>query len=234
LCHGIASDHRQMVPSALRLVERGFAALVFDFRGHGRSGGVADGDMDADVKAAVEAMMEDPELRNKPLAVVGHSIGARAAIVGTQDIPLKAAVLLAAPDDELFEQGEAALPEQFHKVHSLPGFVAFPGRPLWQGLLGSAKMLLQGRRMVIHWGKAVAGWMRNRASVALGRSLPRAYLFVHCKGDSVVPYGASQRLYALAPEPKAIYLAEGGYHSTPLWPGRVRRAWMGWLDEVMR
>ncbi len=223
-----------MVPAALRLVERGFGALLFDFRGHGKSQGVVDGDLDSDVRAALEGMMSEPELQGKPLAVVGHSMGARAAILGTHDVPLRAAVLLAAPDDELFEQEGAALPEGFHGVHRFPGFRTFPGRPLWQGLLGSAKMLLQGRRMVIHWGRALAGWVRKRASAALERSLPRSYLFVHCKGDSVVPYGSSQRLYALAPEPKAIYLADGGYHSTPLWPGKVRRTWISWLDEVMR
>lgn len=233
-CHGIASDHRQMLPSALRLVEKGFAALVFDFRGHGRSGGIVDGDLDADVKAVLETVMDEPELRGRPVAVVGHSMGARAAIVATSDVPIKAAVFLAAPDDELFAQGGGDLSPEFQRVHSLPGFVGFPGRPLWQGLLGSAKMLIQGRRMVIHWGRALKGWVLKQAATALQGALPRAQLFVHCKGDSVVPYGASQRLYSLASQPKAIYLAEGGYHSTPLWPGRVRRTWINWLDEVMR
>lgn len=208
--------------------------MLFDFRGHGKSDGVVDGDMDQDVRAALQAMMARPELRGRPVAVVGHSMGGRAAILATEDIPLTAAVLLATPDDELFQQGDSGLSPQFQRVHSLPGFAPFPGRPLWQALLGSAKMLLQGRRMVIHWGRAIAGWVRKQTSVALERSLPRAQLFVHCKGDSVVPYGASQRLYALALQPKAIYLAEGGFHSTPLWPGRVRQAWIDWLDEVMR
>lgn len=49
LCHGLASGRGSVRSSGLILAKRGIAALIFNFRGHGQSGGIFDGNEVEDV-----------------------------------------------------------------------------------------------------------------------------------------------------------------------------------------
>ena len=54
LCHGLGSGQGAVRSSGLSLAKQGIATLIFDFRGHGRSGGILDGNEAEDVVAAVQ------------------------------------------------------------------------------------------------------------------------------------------------------------------------------------
>ena len=59
LCHGLGSGKDAMRPSGLSLAKLGIVALVFDFCGHGRSGGIFDGNEVEDVVDAWKKRVKD-------------------------------------------------------------------------------------------------------------------------------------------------------------------------------
>ena len=53
------------------------------------------------------------------------------------------------------------------------------------------------------------------------------------KGDKWLVYKEVHRLYEIAPPPKNYILSEGGFHSAPLFPGKLRGRWISWLVSVL-
>lgn len=99
--HGFAGDRASMSGLSRRLADAGYAVLAFDATGHGenrnrfaRSTPRAD-DFAADFGAAVDFLREWPFVDGERIAVLGHSMGARAALdYATRDSGIDAAVLI--------------------------------------------------------------------------------------------------------------------------------------------
>jgi uncharacterized protein len=83
LRHGSGSNGADVLAQAAVLVKHGYAVLITDARGHGRSGGAA---MDfgwygdADIKGAVDYLVNEGEIAAGKIAVVGMSMGGEEAI----------------------------------------------------------------------------------------------------------------------------------------------------------
>jgi pimeloyl-ACP methyl ester carboxylesterase len=83
LLHGAGSTRQNTLRHAAVLAEHGFGVLLFDARGHGRSGGRA---MDfgwygdADVTAAIDFLADQPGVALDRIGVVGLSMGGEEAI----------------------------------------------------------------------------------------------------------------------------------------------------------
>jgi len=86
LCHGLGSGQGAMRPSGLSLAKQGIVVLVFDFRGHGRSGGIFDGNTVEDVIDAWQWLSQFDGVDKERIALIGHSMGARAAILATSKV----------------------------------------------------------------------------------------------------------------------------------------------------
>lgn len=87
LCHGYFRDHRQPLDVARVLNEAGYHVLLFDFRGSGRSEGdhTTAGYLEVwDVVAAVRYLKD--RIGERPIGVVGISMGAAAAITAATEI----------------------------------------------------------------------------------------------------------------------------------------------------
>ena len=86
LLHGFAADRSMMSVLARRLANNGFAVCAIDFRGHGgnrnpfRAEFVGNESLYPDVKEAVDFMRSTPYVDGSKLAIVGHSMGAEAAL----------------------------------------------------------------------------------------------------------------------------------------------------------
>lgn len=96
LPHGWASNAADMLPGAARLRDEGFGVLVYDSRGHGTSGDrgpVTIRTFAEDLTAAVDHLVERPEVDAARLGIVGHSMGGAAAIVAASDEPRIGAVV---------------------------------------------------------------------------------------------------------------------------------------------
>ena len=96
ILHGWGGNAEVMLPLARPLHEAGYALLFFDARSHGRS----DGDSFAslprfaeDLEHAVRWLKARPEVDPQRVGVVGHSVGAGAALLVASRSPGLAAVV---------------------------------------------------------------------------------------------------------------------------------------------
>jgi alpha-beta hydrolase superfamily lysophospholipase len=126
LAHGLASCQEEYGDLAERLAQSGIAALAFDFRGHGASGGerglsTQEGH-DADLARAVDELSAQSAAISANLFLIGHSVGTASVVrlLGTQPGRFAGAILLA----PVAVPGEA---------------VAAPMRLVYEGLFNVAK-----------------------------------------------------------------------------------------------
>ncbi|HEV2171406.1 MAG TPA: alpha/beta fold hydrolase, partial [Candidatus Binatus sp.] len=100
LIHGFSADRAFMSGLARRLTQNGYGVLAIDVRGHGENrnpfnGGEGEGGLRDDVKKAVEYLRASNFVDGSRIVVIGHSMGAGAALdYATNDPNLKAAVMI--------------------------------------------------------------------------------------------------------------------------------------------
>lgn len=93
LAHGWEGTGRDMVPIALALAERGRSVTVFDMPAHGASTGRT-----TTLPEMAQAIAAVAGATGMPAAVVGHSLGAAAAVLALRDgLGATSAALLAPP-----------------------------------------------------------------------------------------------------------------------------------------
>ena len=240
LCHGLGSDHRAMRPCAQQIARHGIATLSFDFRGHGRSEGTLDGNEARDVMAAVEFLRQHPEIDTRRIALVGHSLGAMAVINAAPEVEKLSALVCLSSPSEMGGRAEGFLPSLYRKAAEVGSFIfeyprhgPLPGMGKLEGAISVLWMWLRGYRFYVDWKKSLDLWARVRLSAAFERLGAFPKLFVHCKGDRVISYQGVLELYRKVAPPKEFFLAERGFHTTPLLPGRLRRRWIAWLVSAL-
>lgn len=118
VAHGYSGDRATMSSLSRSLAVAGYAVLAIDFRGHGANpASFSDGDRSEDLVAALDWLEASPEVDPERLAILGHSMGAHAALdVVLRDERSDAAVVLGSayrasagegePPDVLFLVGE--------------------------------------------------------------------------------------------------------------------------------
>lgn len=82
--HGWGGNAETMLPLASPLRQAGFAVLLFDARCHGRSDDDSFASMPRfaeDLEQAVDWLLRQPEVDPQRIALVGHSVGAGAALL---------------------------------------------------------------------------------------------------------------------------------------------------------
>ncbi|MFH0946032.1 MAG: alpha/beta fold hydrolase [Planctomycetota bacterium] len=108
--HGYRDRRRSGDPLAYALLEAGYAALLFDFRGSGASGGTFTGIgaiEGPDVEAALRFLEGSRGVRPGRTAYVGFSMGAAAGLMAAPALSRLAAVVLIAPYARMEETFEA-------------------------------------------------------------------------------------------------------------------------------
>ncbi len=245
LVHGLGSGGNTMDESARELARKGIAALRFDQRGHGPGTSVYDGDSSDDVLAAAVFLRGDQSVNADWVGVLGHSSGARDAIVAcAKDPGFRILVCTSTPSDiqiggeesssfvrrtGVYETSTAGdHVSRYPQDGPLPWLDRWPVRALsW--ISGWAR----GYRLRVDWRATFGAWDRSRPSIAITDMAPRPTLFVHCENDHTSPVEGAEILFMKASSPKEFFVHPGGYHSTPLRRGRVRSAWVAWIAEQM-
>ncbi|MBM3274384.1 MAG: alpha/beta fold hydrolase, partial [Candidatus Sericytochromatia bacterium] len=126
LAHGLASCQDEFGDLPERLAQSGIAALTFDFRGHGASGGErgysSQHGHDADLALAVDELSAQSAAISANLLLIGHSVGTAAVVrlLGAEPARFAGAILLA----------PVAIPGEA---------VAAPMRMVYEGLFNVAK-----------------------------------------------------------------------------------------------
>jgi dienelactone hydrolase len=93
VAHGYSADQAIMSPLARSLAEAGYAVVTFDFRGHGSNTDHLEGDLKEDFADVVEWARHSPQVDGSRIAILGHSMGAGAALdYGTTDDDLLAVI----------------------------------------------------------------------------------------------------------------------------------------------
>ncbi len=173
--HGWGGNAEMMLPLAKPLHEAGYHLLLLDARCHGRS----DDDSFAslprfaeDIEAGLDWLAQQPEVNKRALAVVGHSVGAGAALLAASRRPdIRAVVSLAA---------------FAHPARMMRRWLAFKRIPYWP--LG-AYILAYVQRVIGFRFDAIAPCNTIR-------QVPCPVLLVHGLADDTVPADEAREIYA--------------------------------------
>jgi len=178
---------------AEKISGEGFAVLIFNFRGSGRSSGNFDiMGWTRDLGAALDYLVALPEVDRSRLALVGFSAGAAVSIfVASRDRRVSAVAACSSPAEfGLFTRDNgAALISRFRDI----GIVRDEGFP------PSVDEWLGGFRLV-------------RPLSHISRISPRPLLVVHGSQDDMVDVGQARMLYEVAREPKRLAIIDGAGH----------------------
>jgi uncharacterized protein len=207
VCHGAGSRKENHELMGEQAAAAGLAALTFDFRGHGESGGTMGPDGWRDAVAAGERLLA---VSGAPwLAARGASMGGCMLLLAARARPefFRSLVLLCPADGASLLAGldgpGAATP-------------AVPGGP-------------QGREYGGRFDVAALRPLLEHLDLVAAATGMRRVLLAHARDDDAVPVAHSERLAAVLAAPSEfIVLAEGGHHG----PGRspmVARATIDWV-----
>jgi len=189
LLHGIHGDRRDMADRARFLSDQGYAVLLIDLPGQGAStaSSVTFGLREADgVRAAVEELRR--RVPGQRIGVIGVSLGA-ASLVLCRDCPPVDAVVL----ESMYPTIEEAVA---NRLRMRLGRV---GGPLSALLLWQLPLRLGIRPDALHPIKYVAD-VKAPVLIAAGSA------------DLHTTLPETQRLYAAAAQPKALWVVEGAAH----------------------
>lgn len=190
--HGLGSNRGALLDQAAMLAKHGYGALLFDLRAHGRSQGerTSWGLVEtADVAAAVAFLQSQPDVNPDRLALVGHSMGGAIAIRAAAQLPAIQAVIV--------ESSYATFAENADRLT-----VSFARLPAYLS------------PVILPWAEWLAGVdaAEIRPVDQVGELSPRPVLFIHGEQDRTIEVSNSQRLYAAALAPKALYLVADAGH----------------------
>lgn len=164
LAHGWEGSARDMVPIATAMVANGRSVTVFDMPAHGRSTGRT-----TTLIEMANALTAVARATGTPHAVVGHSLGAGAAVLALRDGLPAASVAMLAPVSE---------PWLF--VRRLSDMLAF-SEARHEGLIAAIER------------RAGVG-IRHVDGVAAARSLDARVLILHDPADRQVPFSQAKAL----------------------------------------
>jgi fermentation-respiration switch protein FrsA (DUF1100 family) len=181
---------------ARSLVEAGFSVLVFDLRGHGRSGGDVLGlgwHERRDVRAAVDLLLERGFEAGR-IGLHGVSYGAATALLSAAAIPEVGAVVA----DSAFADARDVMFEQIERRTGIPSWA--PSVFLRPGIIFVTDLRYSLDLDAIPPERAVS-------DIA-----PRPILFIHGSKDDVIPVRHSRRLRVASRNPDdELWIIPGGH-----------------------
>lgn len=186
--HGWGGQRGQLLPEARALAEGGYGVLLFDWRGHGESGGAGTTwgiDEQRDLEAAVRFVGERPDVDPSRIGALGFSMGGMiVATVAERDPRLRAVAL---------EGAFTSLEDELRHDEGKWGW--------WSGQV--AVWTLRGAGLAVD---------RVRPIDAMCRISPRPLLVIAGSADRDLPLPVAERMYAAACPPKSLWIVPGATH----------------------
>jgi pimeloyl-ACP methyl ester carboxylesterase len=232
--HEFCADMHSCARYCRPLQEAGYDILTFDFRGHGQSEAppdytprqwVTDRDLD-DMRGAAAFAEHWLAMQNYPVefGVFGISRGACAAILlAVESTHVRALVADGAfSTDSTIEYFMRRWAYIFAKVR----FVYENHPPMFWRFL---------RWSMVYYASREFRCRFPSVQKAIRRMTPRPMLFIHGERDSYLPVEQSRRLYALAPQPKCLWIAPGARHNQAvvLHPDFYSRLTTSFFDQYL-
>lgn len=189
LMHGLRASRLSQLDRARLFVSEGYSVLLFDFQGHGESPGtnVTFGYLESrDARAAVEYVQA--RLPGQPIAVVGQSMGAAAAVLADPSLQVDALVL-----EEMYADLDDAVDNRI---------VARLGRFAW---ILSPALTVQVEPRLGFPPSAL------RPIDRVG-SLTMPKLFIAGEDDELTRLTESEALFDAAASPRELWIVNGAHH----------------------
>ncbi len=213
LQHGVHADKSTLVERARFLSQNGYAVLLFDFQAHGESIGkkVTLGHLESrDSRAAVE--FAKARFPGKPVAVIGLSMGAAAAVLAEPPLDVQALVL-----EMMYPTVVDATKDRIE---------------MRLGRLGRCLSPLLTAQLEWRIGCSPDD-LRPLVCV---EKIGTPKLFLAGTADQETPFHESEEMFARAASPKILVPFEGAHHQDLLTfaPGQYQKTVLDFLNENLK
>jgi hypothetical protein len=204
--HGNAENISTHIGSVAWLPAAGFDVLLFDYRGYGRSEGVPTlAGLHLDFEAALDLLLDAPELAGDNVVVFGQSLGGALAITALADSP------------------------QRERVRALVIEGAFTG---YRSL---AREKLAGFWLTwpLQWPLGLTIDDQYRPIEMIGALAPMPVVVIQGEADQIVPPHHGLALFEAAGEPKALWLVAATGHIQAFAQPEIRARLRNYLHSVL-
>lgn len=209
--HGAGSRKENHADFARAALAHGLVALTFDNRGHGETEGPFGRAVIEDLGALAAWLAARPEVDRRRIGVRGSSLGGLLAIHAAAESDDIAAAVAICPAAEWM--------------------LSVDVQRVLDGRSPPAGSALSEMRVD---APALAEWLdRNDVEDAAERMGAKPLLLIHARGDEVVPYSHSEKLYERAAEPKRLVLLDGGHHRSVQHDAELQGESLRWLARSM-
>ncbi|WNC69971.1 alpha/beta hydrolase [Thalassotalea nanhaiensis] len=186
--HGNAQNISQHLASVYWLPKQGYQVFLLDYRGYGNSEGTPVlSDVLTDINAGFEFIVNHPKTQNKPLYLLGQSLGASMSgyLAGSQ-------------------------PQMRDKFSAVILDAAFTSYADASQSVASQSWITWLFQYPVAWS------MPDNYDLidVVDKISPTPLLIIHGKQDNIIPYQHSQTLLAKAKQPKALLSYNGGHIAT--------------------
>ena len=204
--HGNAENISTHIMSVYWLPARGFNVFLLDYRGYGASEGEPSVEgVQKDVNAAMRTLLSRPDTDPDRIVVFGQSLGGSIAIYNVAHSPYRRHIRALAVESAFASYRDIARDKLADFWLTWP--LQYP-----------LSWLISDRYSP---AKAVAGIS------------PIPLLIIHGDRDPIVPVGDGRRLFALAREPKQLWIVPGGGHIEAFAHQSYRDRFVAWLKRVL-
>ncbi|MCR8923072.1 lysophospholipase [Dasania sp. GY-MA-18] len=186
--HGNAENISTHIASVYWLPERGYQVFMLDYRGYGLSTGVPTlPEVLVDIKKGWQWLLQQPQVQQVPLYILGQSLGAAMAgyVVATEPELKKSLTAVA------LDAGFASYP-QVAKEAAAKHWLTWPWQWAVHSLLGDEYNLEK----------------------VIGQIPPTPLLLIHGRHDNIISAQQIQQLYDRAGQPKQLLQYDGPHIAT--------------------
>lgn len=202
--HGNAENISTHASSVVWLAQQGYEAVLFDYRGYGRSEGSPGIDgVHTDAAAVLDWVFSNPDLDRDRVWVLGQSLGGAVAIYTVASSPHKNRVKLLVADSAFAGYRRIAREKMAGVALTWP--FQYP-----------LSLLFNDRYSPEKW---------------VSRVSPVPVLVLHGALDAIVPVGHAQVLFEEASEPKGIWIVRDADHIGAFGNADLRSKLLSTLDE---
>ena len=197
ICHGLGASKSDFAELGAYLSQRGFQALLFDWRAHGESGGKACSfgyRERLDLLAALDLIEKKEGVDPRRIGVYGFSLGGAVAIMTAAECQKIRAIVADSAFSSMDEEATHVLTQIYH-------YPRFP-------FLTAGKLIF---RLLLGVGLEDISPMS-----AIGKLSPRPILLIAGVGDETIPDTHAGYLYEAAGHPKELWLIQGAIHGGTL------------------
>ncbi|HEY2329799.1 MAG TPA: alpha/beta fold hydrolase [Verrucomicrobiae bacterium] len=213
LQHGVRGDKSSLVARATFLSQAGYTVLLFDFQAHGESRGdvITFGYLESrDSQAAVDYVGK--HFPGKPVAVIGVSLGAAAAVLADPPLEVQAMVL-----EMMYPTIEEATKDRIEMRLGPPGRILSP--LLTAQIPRRAGCEPKDLRPIVQVARI---------------TVPK--LFLAGTADRDTKFSEAQKIFAAAAGPKAFMAFDGARHEDlfNFAPEQYQKAVLDFLDKNLK